>query len=82
MEALAKQLSQRSQSILFMVVGGSFDMISGNVKRAPKIIRTIGFEWLWRLAEEPWRWQRQTALLKFIVLVIVKNIQTFIFQVP
>lgn len=30
-------------------IGGSFDFISGKVKRAPKIFRSLGLEWFWRL---------------------------------
>jgi len=41
-----------------MGVGGSFDFLTNKIKRAPKILRIIGLEWLWRLAIEPWRWRR------------------------
>ncbi|MCC6271426.1 MAG: WecB/TagA/CpsF family glycosyltransferase, partial [Microbacteriaceae bacterium] len=37
--------------------------------RAPLFIRSIGFEWFWRLLQEPWRWKRQIALIRFIWLV-------------
>lgn len=36
-------------------VGGSFEMVSGNVKRAPVWVQNIGAEWLVRLAQEPSR---------------------------
>ncbi|HVF69705.1 MAG TPA: WecB/TagA/CpsF family glycosyltransferase [Xanthomonadales bacterium] len=52
-----------------MGVGGAFDYISGGVKRAPFMIRAIGFEWLYRLFKEPWRWKRQLALIEFVRLV-------------
>lgn len=51
-------------------VGGAFDYFSGNVKRAPKILRTLGLEWLFRLMRQPWRVKRQSALLTFIGLVL------------
>lgn len=54
---------------LAMGVGGSFDMLSGEVRRAPFIVRMIGFEWLYRLIRQPWRWRRQLALLTFLRLV-------------
>ncbi len=41
-----------------MGVGGAFDFLAGKAKRAPKIIRTLGFEWLWRLAHQPKRCKR------------------------
>lgn len=34
-------------------VGGSFDYLTGKVRRAPRWIRIIGMEWLWRLVLEP-----------------------------
>ena len=51
-------------------VGGSFDYISGNIQRAPLFIRSIGFEWLFRLLIQPWRIKRQLALLEFAFLVL------------
>lgn len=50
-------------------VGGAFDYLSGNVRRAPYVVRFLGFEWLYRLIVQPWRWKRQMALLEFISLV-------------
>ncbi len=41
-----------------MGVGGSFDVISGKVSRAPKIFQRRGMEWLWRLIHEPRRLKR------------------------
>ena len=52
-----------------MGVGGAFDYFSGNVQRAPFIIRFLGFEWLYRLIAQPWRWKRQLALIEFVQLV-------------
>jgi len=51
-------------------VGGAFDYFGGTAVRAPKLLRTIGLEWLYRLLREPWRWRRQLALGKFIWLVV------------
>jgi len=53
-----------------MGVGGSFDFIAGRVPRAPKIVRVIGFEWLFRLIVQPWRWKRQLQLLDFTRLIL------------
>ena len=41
-----------------MVVGGSFDFISGKAKLPPAWIEEIGFEWLWRLIKQPSRFRR------------------------
>ena len=57
-------------SVAGVGVGGSFDVISGNLKRAPGVIQKIGFEWLFRLVQEPWRFKRDLDLLVFIFLVL------------
>lgn len=49
-----------------MAVGGTFDILSGTLARAPKLLRDLHLEWLYRLYQEPWRWRRQTKLLLFI----------------
>ena len=40
-------------------VGGSFDVLSGRIQRAPLWMQTSGLEWLFRLMQEPRRlWKR------------------------
>ncbi|WP_223066911.1 WecB/TagA/CpsF family glycosyltransferase [Paenibacillus caui] len=40
-------------------VGATFDFLAGAVKRAPDFMQKAGFEWFWRLAQEPRRlWKR------------------------
>lgn len=48
-------------------VGGSFDVISGRLQRAPQWMQRTGLEWLYRLIQEPARLPRATALPRFIV---------------
>jgi N-acetylglucosaminyldiphosphoundecaprenol N-acetyl-beta-D-mannosaminyltransferase len=55
---------------LVMGVGGSFDVISGNLKRAPVWMRKTGLEWLYRLLQQPWRIGRILALLLFVLNVL------------
>lgn len=44
---------------ILMGVGGLFDFYSGNIRRAPRWIREIGLEWVYRLLQEPSRmWKR------------------------
>lgn len=54
-----------------MGVGGAFDYISGRVPRAPKWVRRLGFEWLFRLIIQPWRIKRQLVLFKYLWLILV-----------
>lgn len=50
-------------------IGGSLDVLSGNVKRAPKIFQKMGMEWFYRLCTDPKRLKRMLALPKFMSLV-------------
>lgn len=55
-----------------MGVGGSFDVISGLVKRAPLWMQNMGLEWFYRFIQEPKRmWKRYLiGNSKFIFLVL------------
>lgn len=53
-----------------MGVGGSFDVLSGSVKRAPAWLQKLQLEWLWRLIQNPKKWRKVAALPKFWWLVI------------
>jgi N-acetylglucosaminyldiphosphoundecaprenol N-acetyl-beta-D-mannosaminyltransferase len=46
-----------------MGVGGSFDVLAGRVNRAPIAFQRLHLEWLYRLIQEPWRWQRMCSTL-------------------
>jgi UDP-N-acetyl-D-mannosaminuronic acid transferase (WecB/TagA/CpsF family) len=40
-------------------VGGSFEIITGVTRRAPKLVQHVGMEWMYRLCQEPQRlWRR------------------------
>lgn len=60
--------------IVCMGVGGGFDFAGGIIPRAPKIFRSVGLEWLFRLIIEPWRWRRQLRLVKFFRLIIQQRL--------
>ncbi|MBI5449078.1 WecB/TagA/CpsF family glycosyltransferase [Candidatus Gottesmanbacteria bacterium] len=66
---LRRSGSAVSPPIVLMSVGGAFDIIAGRMPRAPSFVRSVGLEWLWRLAREPWRWRRQLALIRFLWLI-------------
>ncbi|WP_298550545.1 WecB/TagA/CpsF family glycosyltransferase [uncultured Algibacter sp.] len=65
-----KELLSRVNFI--MGVGGSFDVVSGKVKRAPIWMQKSGLEWFYRFAQEPKRmWKRYLfGNIKFITLVL------------
>jgi N-acetylglucosaminyldiphosphoundecaprenol N-acetyl-beta-D-mannosaminyltransferase len=51
-------------------VGGTFDFIAGVVPRAPRWMRRLALEWLFRLIRQPWRWRRMMRLPRFVWAVI------------
>jgi N-acetylglucosaminyldiphosphoundecaprenol N-acetyl-beta-D-mannosaminyltransferase len=58
---------------IFIGVGGSFDVWSGNVKRAPAVYQKLGLEWLYRTLKEPSRFKRIfPALPLFLIRVIIE----------
>lgn len=58
----------------FMGVGGTYDVFTGNVKRAPKLFCDLGLEWFYRLASQPSRIGRQGNLVKFLWLALRKKL--------
>jgi len=55
---------------ILMPVGGSLDVISGNIKRAPKAFIKMQIEWLYRTVTQPKRIFRNLSLIKFMFLVL------------
>ena len=54
-EYLIEYLQNDGNDCVFMGVGGSFDVISGNIPRAPKWMQKANLEWLFRVIQEPKR---------------------------
>ena len=52
-----------------MGIGGSMDVLSGNVKRAPEWMQKLSLEWLYRFLIQPTRFKRMLALPKFMLAV-------------
>lgn len=63
-----------------MGIGGSMDVISGKLKRAPKVWQKAGMEWLYRFLQEPRRWRRIAKLpvFAFRVILTVFHIDNYI----
>ena len=60
-----------------LCLGGTIDIIAGNVRRAPKIMRRLGLEWLYRLMINPSRAKRMLDLPRFVYAVITEPKHTF-----
>jgi exopolysaccharide biosynthesis WecB/TagA/CpsF family protein len=69
---IVKTLTEAGRPVpLFLLLGGSFDMHLGRVRRAPAWMQHAGLEWLYRLSREPRRlWRRYLVTdMAFIALV-------------
>lgn len=51
-------------------VGGTLDVIAGEVERTPAWTRSLGIEWLWRVGTDRRRWHRFPRLVSFARLVL------------
>lgn len=58
---------------LFIGVGGSFDVWSGTVERAPEIYQKLCIEWLYRTIKDPKRFKRIFPTLPMFVLKVLKE---------
>jgi N-acetylglucosaminyldiphosphoundecaprenol N-acetyl-beta-D-mannosaminyltransferase len=65
---IAKHIDQFSHG-LFMGVGGSIDVLAGEVQRAPRIWQKLNLEWFYRLISQPSRWRRMLAIPRFIIQI-------------
>ena len=69
-----ENIAKMSSVKIAMGVGGSFDYISGTIKRAPCWMRKIGLEWMYRLYKQPARFGRIfNATVKFIYLIFTQK---------
>ena len=72
-EIFLNTYKEELQEVNFIMgVGGSFDVISGKVRRAPLWMQNSGLEWFFRVLQEPKRmWKRYlVGNTKFIFLVL------------
>ena len=65
-EILMRDCRQIHPDALYMGVGGTYDVFTGHVKRAPKVWQNLGLEWLYRLLSQPSRITRQLRLLRYL----------------
>ncbi|WJM87035.1 lipopolysaccharide N-acetylmannosaminouronosyltransferase [Dickeya chrysanthemi] len=65
-ELLIRDCRQLYPDALYMGVGGTYDVFTGQVKRAPLMWQRYGVEWLYRLLTQPSRFRRQLKLLRYL----------------
>jgi N-acetylglucosaminyldiphosphoundecaprenol N-acetyl-beta-D-mannosaminyltransferase len=74
-EYLIEFLQNKGLKCVFMGVGGSFDVISGMIPRAPLWMQKINLEWLFRVIKEPRRLYKRYLIgnWEFIRAVILEK---------
>ena len=75
-EWCAKHLNRLPCKIT-LCIGGTIDIIAENVSRAPKFMRRLGLEWLYRLITDPRRIRRMLDLPRFVWAVFTEPKHTF-----
>lgn len=71
-EKFIYEAKKRLNPALMIGVGGSFDVWSGVVERAPEIYQKLGLEWLYRTIKQPERFKRIFPALPLFVLKVLK----------
>lgn len=74
---ISQNLAKMPSVRLAIGVGGTFDYLAGKTHRAPRFMRNLGFEWLFRVIIEPWRVKRIfKAVVVFMWLAITEKSKT------
>lgn len=68
-QELLMEEMQRAHAAVYQGLGGSFDVYTGQVRRAPAWWVSHHLEWLYRLLQEPVRIKRQVHLVRFVLLL-------------
>lgn len=66
-------LSEMGAAKILLGVGGTADYLTGKIKRAPKMLRIVGLEWLWRLLQQPKRFKRIFRAVVVFPLCFIKR---------
>ncbi|HOT74920.1 MAG TPA: WecB/TagA/CpsF family glycosyltransferase [Candidatus Wallbacteria bacterium] len=69
-EKFIEDLKPFVKGCVLMGVGGTFDVLSGALKRAPVFMQKLYLEWLYRLMQQPSRISRMLNIPKYIVYVL------------
>lgn len=69
-ELFIDRAKQQIKDAYFMGVGGTYDVFTGNVKRAPELWCRLNLEWAYRLIDQPSRVKRQWSLVEYLWLYL------------
>lgn len=75
-ELLIAHVADRVKPAVLLGIGASLDFIAGTIKRAPPLFRKTGFEWLYRLGQEPRRlWRRYLVNDPKFALILLRSLR-------
>lgn len=75
---VADELYKRLPNRVYITVGAGFDFLSGNVSQAPRWLREIGGEWLYRIYREPKRLiPRYYKIIGWLLSKLIKTLDIF-----
>ena len=72
-QAWLQQNHDRLQIPVRAQFGATINFEAGAIKRAPPYVRRLGFEWLWRIKEEPYLWRRYWADGKSLMSLLLTS---------
>lgn len=65
---------QKFSKGIFLGIGASIDFCAGNVKRAPTWVQNSGFEWVYRMLQEPRRLVKRYAVDTYVIWIILREL--------
>jgi len=68
------KIKKEFKNTIFISVGGSIDIISGEIKKAPAFFMERGLDWFYRIITKPWRIGRLFRVMMFFLSVIWKRL--------
>ncbi|MCD7740582.1 MAG: WecB/TagA/CpsF family glycosyltransferase, partial [Candidatus Gastranaerophilales bacterium] len=81
-ELFIKKCREKLHNAVYIGVGGSFDVWSGKVERAPEFFKNIRCEWLYRTFKQPERLKRiYKTLPMFLFKAIIEGVQEKLMRV-
>jgi N-acetylglucosaminyldiphosphoundecaprenol N-acetyl-beta-D-mannosaminyltransferase len=74
-ETWSSQYREELSVPVILCVGGSFDVLAGFVRRAPRWVQKVGMEWFWRFGQEPRRlWKRYLVNNSLFLWLLARTI--------
>ena len=74
-EILAKEIKKNNKNFKIICIGGGLSIASGETKQCPKMLQSLGLEFVWRLNTDPWRRIKRLSQTLFIYILNLHKIK-------